>query len=396
MPWNLLHQPERAETAHERFTFNRYLYKDLYKFLTAVSFQSLASQHMAVVHVYLLSMLKTGKILVLLLVSVYFMQFVINCYVSQVIWPVKNYIKVQESLVVLVWHWPFRADFTPREDICLELYAIDNCILTRNRSMFDRADVVVFHHRELQVKSSNLPKRTRPPNQKWLWVSLESPTNTKRIHQLNGYFNWTMTYRTDSDIFLPYGTLIESDQPSNFTIPKKSGISTWVVSNYRKTSLRAKVHANLSKHMKIDIYGKAARKFLPDEMLLPTISHYAFYLAFENSIHKDYITEKIWRNAFMAGSVPVVLGPQRANYEQFVPPDSFIHVNDFASEKELTNFLMGLWENSTQYEQYFNWRRKYVVKVSTDWTERFCNICTKFHSLPQPKVYRNLHAWFHQ
>ncbi|XP_038638454.1 alpha-(1,3)-fucosyltransferase 7 isoform X2 [Scyliorhinus canicula] len=353
-------------------------------------------QHMAPLHVYLGATFKTGRILALLLVTGYFMQLVTNCYISLEFWPARNSAKVQEPLVVLVWHWPFHPDFAPREDVCLELYAIDNCILTSNRSRYDRADVVVFHHRELQIKTSNLPQQTRPPNQKWLWVSLESPTNTKRIHQLNGCFNWTMTYKADSDIFLPYGTLMPSDRPPNFSISKKSGLSTWVVSNYRKTSLRAKLHANLSKHMTIDLYGRAAGKFLPSEMLLPTISRYAFYLAFENSIHKDYITEKIWRNAFMAGSVPVVLGPPRANYEEFIPADSFIHVDDFASAGELTTFLMGLWKNSTRYEQYFNWRRTHVVKMSTNWTERLCNICTKFPILPQSKIYHNLHDWFHQ
>ncbi|XP_067825661.1 alpha-(1,3)-fucosyltransferase 7 [Heptranchias perlo] len=351
---------------------------------------------MAVLHVCLLPTLKTGKILVLLLAAGYFMQIVINSHISQVIWPVKSYVKVKDALIVLVWHWPFLENSNVTADVCLDLYAIDNCILTSNRSMFNHADVVVFHHRELQVKLSRLPQRARPPKQKWLWVSLESPTNTKKIRQFNGLFNWTMTYKTDSDIFLPYGTLLQSGPQSNFLIPKKSGLSTWVVSNYHKTSLRAKVHANLSKHMTVDMYGRAARKFLPRESLLPTISNYAFYLAFENTIHRDYITEKLWRNAFMAGSVPVVLGPPRDNYEKFVPPDSFIHVNDFASEKELSNFLRDLWKNSTRYEQYFNWRKKYVVKMYTDWTERFCNICTKFNSLPQSKIYHDLHNWFHQ
>ncbi|XP_078082794.1 alpha-(1,3)-fucosyltransferase 7 [Mustelus asterias] len=339
---------------------------------------------------------KTGKILALLLAAACFVQLVMNGSISQESWTEKKYTKIPEPTVVLVWHWPFHTEFTPREDVCLKLHAIDNCILTRNRSMFDGADVVVFHHRELQTNRSSLPQQTRPPNQKWLWVSMESPTNTKRIHQYNGCFNWTMTYKADSDIFLPYGALKKNDQPSNFSIPKKSGLLTWVVSNYRRTSLRAKVHANLSKHIDIQMYGRAAGTFLPSERLLPTISRYAFYLAFENSIHKDYITEKIWRNAFIAGSVPVVLGPPRENYERFVPPDSFIHVNDFASTEELASFLTALSTNRTRYEQYFNWRKTYTVKISTEWTERLCNICTKFHELPQQKIYHNLHSWFHQ
>ncbi|XP_069789137.1 alpha-(1,3)-fucosyltransferase 7 [Narcine bancroftii] len=311
----------------------------------------------------------------------------------QIIKPVRSY--CHDPLVVLVWNWPFLPKSTAGANVCWDLYAIQNCILTCNRSMFDRANVVAFHHREIQINISNLPRETRPPNQKWLWVSLESPSNTKGIRQLNGLFNWTMTYRRDSDIFIPYGSLTKVNQHTNFSIPKKSFLSTWVISNYHKNSWRAKVHFNLSKYMKIDVYGKSVKKYLNKIHLLPRISKYAFYLAFENSVHKDYITEKLWRNSFMAGSVPVVLGPPRANYEEFVPADSFIHVNDFPSEQELACFLKDLWQNRTRYEQYFNWRKQYTVKMHTDWTERFCTICTKFHSLPQSKIYNNLHDWFH-
>ncbi|XP_051892884.1 alpha-(1,3)-fucosyltransferase 7-like [Pristis pectinata] len=312
----------------------------------------------------------------------------------QIIKPVTSY--SNDPLVVLVWNWPFLTNFTAGRDVCRDLYAIENCVLTCNKSMFDRASVVAFHHRELQINISDLPRETRPPNQKWLWVSLESPSNIKRIRQLNGLFNWTMTYRKDSDIFIPYGSLMKRSQHTNVSIPKKSFLSTWVISNYQKKSRRAKVYFNLSKYMQIDIYGKSVKKYLAKTLLLPTISKYAFYLAFENSIHKDYITEKLWRNSFMAGSVPVVLGPPRVNYEEFVPSDSFIHVNDFPSEEKLAGFLKDLWQNRTRYEQYFNWRKHYTVKMHTDWTERFCTICTKFNSLPQSKIYDNLHDWFHK
>ena len=34
------------------------------------------------------------------------------------------------------------------------------------------------------------------------------------INELNGVFNWTMTFRKDSDIFLPYGRIVQiKDHP---------------------------------------------------------------------------------------------------------------------------------------------------------------------------------------
>ncbi|KAI4815354.1 hypothetical protein KUCAC02_005503 [Chaenocephalus aceratus] len=64
------------------------------------------------------------------------------------------------------------------------------------------------------------------------------------------------------------------------------------------------------------------------------VSRYQFYLALENSQHTDYITEKLW-NAVRAGAVPVVLGPSRQNYERFLPPEAFIHVDDFPTVRGL-------------------------------------------------------------
>ncbi|XP_007898545.1 alpha-(1,3)-fucosyltransferase 7 [Callorhinchus milii] len=299
-----------------------------------------------------------------------------------------------DPLIILVWHWPFRATVNLSTNVCLDLYGIGNCILTQNKSLFERADVLVVHHWDVRGRNSDLPQKARPPHQKWLWVNLESPSNTQNVHRLNGLFNWTMTYKTDSDIFLPYGELVRNSKTAQFSIPKKSKPVTWVVSNYHRNNWRAEYHASLSKYIEIDVYGRANNKPISKEMLLPTISQYAFYEAFENSVHKDYITEKLWRNAYLAGSVPVVLGPPRDNYEKFVPSDSFIHVNDFVSEKELANFLTSLWKNQSHYAQYFNWRRKYSIKMTTDWKERFCKICTKFHSLPQSQIYYDLNGWF--
>ena len=73
------------------------------------------------------------------------------------------------------------------------------------------------------------------------------------------------------------------------------------------------------------------------------LGKFYFYLAFENSICKDYVTEKFFRGLqvipsmhwtslekidFQAPVVPVVLGG--ANYSAIAPNHSFIHVDDFA------------------------------------------------------------------
>ncbi|XP_063000758.1 alpha-(1,3)-fucosyltransferase 7 [Elgaria multicarinata webbii] len=295
-------------------------------------------------------------------------------------------------LMVLIWDWPFGRVLNLSSDICAVHYGIEGCWLTHNRSLYGQADVVAFHHRELQRSRPHLPKPRPHPGQKWLWISLESPKHTQALAGWNGTeWNWVMSYRQDADIFVPYGKLVPRTSDT-VEIPEKTGLVSWVTSNYHHTQERARMHRSLSKHIKIDVFGKASRKRLCPDCLLPTISKYKFYLAFENSIHLDYISEKLWRNALLAGAVPVVLGPPRANYQRFLPAEAFIHVDDFSSAKELAHFLTAM--NETSYRRYYEWKRSYAVKLYDNWQERFCLICQHYPSLPKEKVYPSLERWF--
>ncbi|XP_029470533.1 alpha-(1,3)-fucosyltransferase 7 [Rhinatrema bivittatum] len=266
----------------------------------------------------------------------------------------------QTSLLILVWDWPFQKNPKFPGSVCYDLYGIENCQLTTNHSMFAQADVVVFHQRELRDNLFAFPRETRPLGQKWVWACLESPSNAEGLEKGENIFNWVLSYRQDSDIFVPYGKLVPHSPSTSFAIPNKTGLVSWVISNYNSKQERVVFYQKLSQHLAVDVYGKAAKKILNPKSLLPTISKYKFYLAFENSIHRDYITEKMWKNAFEAGAVPVVLGPPRANYEKFVPPNSFIHVEDFGSPEQLARFLRTM--NSSRYEEFFQWREKYVVR----------------------------------
>ncbi|KAG2469957.1 FUT7 fucosyltransferase, partial [Polypterus senegalus] len=309
----------------------------------------------------------------------------------------RNYstIPTAHTIKILIWKWPYNRTPNITDNVCAELYSIHGCHLTTNRSAFNQADVVVFHHVDIYPSVTLLPIEKRPNQQTWVWMSMESPSLNKKIEKLNGIFNWTMSYRRDSDICTPYGKLIpNTDQ--RYTIPKKgSCLAAWVVSNYKEHHKRTSIVKSLQNYMTIDIYGKANGKPLSPESLPTTISKYPFYLAFENAIHQDYITEKLWRNSFMAGSVPVVLGPPRSNYEEFVPPGSFIHVEDFSSTKELAEYLKKVAKNETLYKQYFEWKKHFKVQLISDWRMRFCQICKNYHTLPLKKVYHNFDEWMY-
>ncbi|CAN9512748.1 unnamed protein product [Ophioblennius macclurei] len=303
----------------------------------------------------------------------------------------------RRNLTVLLWHWPFGRPYRLNGDRCLARYNISRCFLTHNRSAFPTADVVVFHHHELSHGRSVPPVHLpRPTSQHWVWLSLEPPTHNTNLSQLSGLFNWTMSYRRDADIVIPYGKTVPGASETNFQVTtNRSCLVSWVISRYETHQIRASVYQSLKRFIPIQVYGKWNKRPLSRKKLLPTIAKCLFYLSFENSEAKDYISEKLWRNAFQAGAVPVVLGPSRASYEALAPPHSFIHVSDFKSMEDLAAYLKELAADKMAYEEYFLWRRTHAIKTYTDWSERLCQICVQYPHLPATKVYQDLEHWVH-
>ena len=99
-------------------------------------------------------------------------------------------------------------------------------------------------------------------------------------------------------------------------------------------------------------------------------SKYKFYLSFENSFCKDYITEKFFK-VLNYNIIPIVLG--RANYSKFAPSKSYIDVRDFQSIGQLAEYLKYLDKNETAYAEYFEWKNYFRVIVN--YKNVFCQLC---------------------
>ncbi|XP_069478464.1 4-galactosyl-N-acetylglucosaminide 3-alpha-L-fucosyltransferase FUT6-like [Ambystoma mexicanum] len=295
------------------------------------------------------------------------------------------------EVVILLWTWPFGERFPL--DRCAADYGIFGCNFTTDRNWYNRADAVIIHHCEFRYTNKGLPREPRPHNQRWIWLNLESPKHSPNLRLMDNRINLTMSYRADADIFLPYGWLEKAITPQNFSIPTKTKLVAWVVSHWDSTLERVAYYNQLKKHINIDMFGRG-NKNLARNMLQPTISQYKFYLAFENSISQDYITEKFWNNALMSGTVPVVLGPTRENYERFAPADTFIHVNDFPSAKELAAYLKFLDTHEEQYQRYFNWRKELQPIDLPSWSHRYCKACQKLQQDISYKTIPSIANWF--
>ncbi|XP_034047776.1 alpha-(1,3)-fucosyltransferase 7 [Thalassophryne amazonica] len=299
------------------------------------------------------------------------------------------------DIVILLWYWPLKMSLSLKGDVCWDLYRIPHCTLVDQHLFYPAADVVVFHNKEL-TQGQKLPFHLpQPSGQRWAWMSLEAPVHNGKLQKYANIFNLTITYRRDADVTIPYGELLpkEAGEMADEAPTNKTNLICWVVSNYNSHHRRSQVFKKLKAVVPVKVYGRWANRVLTAEALLPTISRCYFYLSFENSISKDYITEKLWQNAYQARAVPVVLGPPIGDYKAVAPLNSFIHVDNFSSIEALGKHLQQLAGDKKRYSEYFRWRHKWKVKLYTDWRERLCKICTVYNSLPQHKVYTDLHAW---
>lgn len=127
--------------------------------------------------------------------------------------------------------------------------------------------------------------------------------------------------------------------------------------------------------------------------------NYKFYLAFENSNCQQYLTEKFFRNALGYNDLdhlllPIVMGPRRQDYERLAPPNSFIHVNDFESPKDLANYLKQVASDDGLYLSYFQWK---FVGQFVD-TKFMCRVCAMLHQAHLKssgrRFYSDIQSWW--
>ncbi|KAL5019318.1 hypothetical protein ScPMuIL_005040 [Solemya velum] len=140
--------------------------------------------------------------------------------------------------------------------------------------------------------------------------------------------------------------------------------------------------AELAKYIEVDIYGACGTLRCPREKKEKCFDmlnkHYKFYLAFENSSCRDYITEKFFINGLGHDVIPIVMGAAPEDYRRVAPsPHSYIHVDEFESPKALAEYLHKLDKNDDLYNEYFNWKGTFSLIHTANFYCRLCPCCMK-------------------
>ena len=86
------------------------------------------------------------------------------------------------------------------------------------------------------------------------------------------------------------------------------------------------------------------------------------------------------------------MGASEEAYQRVLPPNSFLHVDNFTSPKELADYLKELDKNDRMYNQYFKW------KDGSSWniikTHFLCRVCAMLHLDLPPVWYPDINEWW--
>ena len=320
------------------------------------------------------------------------------------------WITARENKTILIWNSANRIETSAfglgHQPFLQNGCEISECVVFDNKSSIlplEEYDAIIVHMHELWL--TQMPSFNRRAHQRLIFLTQESPTTIPvDVTYYGNLFNWTMTYKLNSDIPLLYGrilpgptapkTLEETHRmieamhlasARNYAVNKTRPI-VWMASHCGTKSLRETYVKELSKFIPVDIYGGCGNFSCPrngihwlsnPECYDELETKYKFYLSFENSMCNDYVTEKFFE-IMNHNIVPVVYG--RANYSQFAPHHSYINALDFTPEK-LAQYLMLLDANDMFYNEYFWWKDHYRVESGVEQMAKhgFCDLCKKLH-----------------
>ncbi|CAH2087880.1 unnamed protein product [Euphydryas editha] len=285
-----------------------------------------------------------------------------------------------------------------------------NCFITHNKYLLRKdhqnLDAVVFDVRDIMDFSINEFDLTRSADQKYIFRSLHSSENYPICDPFfDNFFNWTWTYKLNSDIPQPliniYNSRNELVGPNiNMAwnkkmihknrffrqISSKTKAVAWIVNKCKMKRKYQDFVRELKKELKsynytLDIYGTCGDNMCPGSSITKCLKmiemRYFFQLIVEDTFAEDYVSERMVR-AMTRIVIPIVLGT--SDYNNFLPPGSYINAQTF-DMKKLGAIIDYLLQNRNTYKHFFDWKNHYYYTVRP--RSLVCDLCEKLNNFNQ-------------
>lgn len=223
---------------------------------------------------------------------------------------------------------------------------VNNCMFTEDKELLN-GDYTLFDallFTETILKPSVIVPEKRSNRQIYIFTTIESSYRHPACEvESDNFFNWTFTYRLNSDLQWPY--FLVRDVTRKVVAPSRHDVqweeydervtvistaiinlfygrrkaAAWMVSNCGADSARDEYLTRLQEHLfhfslQIDVFGNCSKvECYYNDCSKMLRKHYYFYMAFENSLSEDYVTEKVL-HGYNNYVVPIVYGA--ANYSR--------------------------------------------------------------------------------
>ena len=291
-----------------------------------------------------------------------------------------------------------------------------NCKMSFNPNEAKVSDAVIFHWFK-QLK--HYPNYTRPRNQVWIFIQHEPTRQYVRNSTvwpfwapgMRNNFNWTMTYSRYSDIQLPYGMMKlkpSSSKPRDYLAIAKSKTrdAVWIVSKCPTSGRREEYLNILKKYIDVDVLGACGRNWSCGVRSNHPLNNcfdilnttYRYYLAFENDLCDDYVSEKFYENYEYDLLMVSRAGHPNRRPVEYIDKDAYIDTKDFKNPHELGKYMQSLSKNVTRYAEMLATKDNYgVVTYQELFLKSVCNICERLNNLKKYRfVYEDVSKWLRQ
>ena len=219
-------------------------------------------------------------------------------------------------------------------------------------------------------------------------MSMESTANCRDQFDVISKYDIEFSYRKTSDVFIPYFEFPRFNllRP----VPKwheRHSAVVFVANNCNTRSHRAEFVTLLQKYVQVDsvsgcLHNKDWPQDIPKSDKIGLLERYKVYIAAENSIDNDYVSEKVYRG-LVAGAVPIYLGAP--NVEEYIPSNSTIIVPKNFTKNDisiLATVVKKIFNDEAEYERwisfkhhnYENWFKKRFSFTQVDY---FCRLCRR-------------------
>ncbi len=253
------------------------------------------------------------------------------------------------------------------------------------------ADAVLFHLPMYDADPEYIMKQMGVRSQKLYSVAYSMEPSAYYPTQFDyvSNFDFEMSFRLSSDVpTIYFGYWMNLLKPVTDTPwEKREPAILFLASHCSSISGREKLVEMLQEHVRVDSLSQCMHnKDWPSDIdrsdKLAILRRYRVYLAAENSIEQDYVSEKVY-DGLIAGAVPVYLGAP--NIGKFVPENSVISVpKNFTREDiaKVAEVIKKIFTDKREYNKWISFKQK---PYSDEFTKRFnftnidpkCRLCQR-------------------